>query len=112
MKWVTALVDLSLLFLLSQIVNTKEHLRAIQGRFLPLTCLNILYNICAGLVVNAALITFYWLTKYITYLVVNFFGKKWQEFQDRKAAANLPPKPQKPIWQPKQRKKKKNNMTW
>ncbi|RMX39655.1 hypothetical protein pdam_00003979, partial [Pocillopora damicornis] len=39
------------------------------------------------------------------------FLREKMEFQDRKAAANLPPKPQKPIWQPKHRKKKKNNMT-
>ena len=33
-----------------------------------------------------------------------------KEYKDRKAAANMPPKPQKPIWQPKRKHKKKKRI--
>ena len=38
-----------------------------------------------------------------------FFSYR-QEYKERKAAANMPPKPDKPIWQPKRKHKKKKRI--
>ncbi|XP_022795306.1 uncharacterized protein LOC111333923 [Stylophora pistillata] len=90
-----------------------EHVKIVLSRFVFLSWHDGVYTFFAGLVVDFGFLIAGFLSYWLLLRIVNFTGRKWQEYKDRRAAANLPPKPpQKRIWQRRQRKKKKTHNDW
>ncbi|XP_022799455.1 uncharacterized protein LOC111337428 isoform X2 [Stylophora pistillata] len=87
-----------------------EHVKHIQARFDFVSWQDGVYAVFAGLVVNVALLVAGFLAYRLCVRTVKFIGRKWQEYKDRRAAANMPPKSNKPIWQPKRKHKKKKRI--
>ncbi|XP_058942775.2 uncharacterized protein [Pocillopora verrucosa] len=87
-----------------------DHVKQIETRFDFVSWQDGVYAFSAGLVVNVSLLVAGFLVCRLCVRTVKFIGRKWKEYKDRKAAANMPPKPQKPIWQPKRKHKKKKRI--
>ncbi|XP_066030175.1 uncharacterized protein [Pocillopora verrucosa] len=87
-----------------------EHVIHIQARFDFLSWQDGVYAVFAGLAVTVASLVAGFVVYRLCVRIVKYIGRKWQEYKERKAAANMPPKPDKPIWQPKRKHKKKKRI--